>query len=76
MKIITQELRYKQPVIKYSQKYGVTKATIKFKENRKTIYRWIEKYDGTLESLKNKSIRQHHNPKEHTAEEIKKMTTN
>ena len=48
MKSITQDVRYKQSVIKYSQKYGVTKAAIKFREHRKTIYRWIEKYDGTL----------------------------
>lgn len=73
MKSITQDLRYKQSVIKYSQKYGVTKAAIRFREHRKTIYRWIEKYDGTLESLKNKSRRPHHHPKEHTAEEIRKI---
>ncbi len=73
MKSITQDLRYKQSVIKYSEKYGVTKAAIKFREHRKTIYRWKEKYDGTLESLKNKSRRPHHHPKEHTAEEIRKI---
>lgn len=71
MKSITQDLMYKQSVIKYSEKYGVTKAAIKFKEHRKTIYRWKEKYDGTLESLKSKSRRPHHHPKEHTEEEIR-----
>ena len=35
MKSITQDVRYKQSVIKYSQKYGVTKAAIKFREHRK-----------------------------------------
>ena len=54
---ITQKLKYKQSVIKFSFKYGVTKAAIKFEENRRTIYRWIERYDGTLESLKDKSRR-------------------
>ena len=52
---ITQKLKYKQSVVKFSYKYGVTKAAIKFKENRRTIYRWRERYDGTLESLKDKS---------------------
>ena len=42
---ITQKLKYKQSVIKFSFKYGVTKAAIKFEENRRTIYRWIERYD-------------------------------
>ena len=72
---ITQKLKYKQSVIKFSFKYGVTKAAIKFEENRRTIYRWIERYDGTLESLKDKSRRPHSHPKEHTEEE-KKMIKN
>ena len=40
MNSITQDILYKQ---KYSLKYGVTKAAIKFKMHRKTIYRWREK---------------------------------
>ena len=68
---ITQKLKYKQSVVKFSYKYGVTKAAIKFEEHRKTIYRWRERYDGTLESLKDKSRKPHHHPKEHTQEEIK-----
>ena len=68
---ITQKLKYKQSVIKFSFKYGVTKAAIKFKENRRTIYRWIERYDGTLESLKDKSRKPNSNPNQHTEKEIK-----
>ena len=68
---ITQKLKYKQSVIKFSYKYGVTKAAIKFGENRRTIYRWIERYDGSLESLKDKSRKPNHHPNEHTKEEIK-----
>ena len=40
---ITQKLKYKHSVMKFSYKYGVTKAAIKFEEHRKTIYRWREK---------------------------------
>ena len=68
---ITQKLKYKQSVIKFSFKYGVTKAAIKFGENRRTIYKWIERYDGTLESLKDKSRKPKAHPKQHTEEEIK-----
>ena len=67
---ITQKLKYKQSVVKFSYKYGVTKAAIRFGENRRTIYRWRDRYDGTLESLKDKSRRPHSHPKEHTKEEI------
>lgn len=68
---ITQKLKYKQSVIKFSYKYGVTKAAIKFEESRRTIYRWRERYDGTLESLKDKSRRPHSHPNQHTEEEIR-----
>ena len=71
MNSITQDILYKQSVVKYSFKHGVTKAAIKFKMHRKTIYRWREKYDGTAQSLKNKSRRPHRHPNEHTEKEIK-----
>ena len=71
MNSITQDILYKQSFVKYSLKYGVTKAAIKFKMHRKTIYRWREKYDGTAKSLKNKSRRPHSHPNQHTEEEIK-----
>lgn len=71
MNSITQDILYKQSVVKYSYRNGVTKAAIKFKMHRKTIYRWREKYDGTAQSLKNKSRRPHSHPNEHTEKEIK-----
>lgn len=39
---ITQKMKYKQSVIKFSFKYGVKEAAKKFNEWPKTIYRWIE----------------------------------
>ncbi len=71
MNSITQDILYKQSVVKYSYKHGVTKAAIKFKMHRKTIYRWRERYDGTAQSLKNKSRRPHSHPNQHTEDEIK-----
>ena len=68
---ITLKLKYKESVVKFSYKYGVTKAAIKFCECRRTIYRWRERYDGSLESLKDKSRKPHYHPNQHTAEELK-----
>ena len=68
---ITQKLKYKESVVKFSYKYGVTKAAIKFSECRRTIYRWRERYDGSLESLKDKSRKPNYHPSQHTEEEIK-----
>lgn len=68
---ITQKLKYKESVVKFSYKYGVTKAAIKFCECRRTIYRWRKRYDGTLKSLEDKSRRPHYHPNQHTEQEIK-----
>ena len=68
---ITDRLKYKELVVKFSKKYGVAKAAYKFGECKRTIYRWQNRYDGTLESLKDKSRRSHSHPNQHIAEEIK-----
>lgn len=73
MNNITQDLYFKQSVVEYSLKHGVTAAAIRYKQHRKTIYRWREKYNGTTKSLANKSRKPHHHPNEHTAEEITKI---
>ena len=69
-KSITQKMKYKQSGVKYSYKYGVKKASIQFNEWPKTIYRWRERYDGNIESLKDKSRRPHSHPNQHTDKEI------
>ena len=71
MKTVTQNILYRQALIKYSLKYGVTKAAIRYKTNRQYVYRWRNRYDGTLQSLADKSHRPHHHPNEHTPEELK-----
>ena len=71
MKTVTQTILYRQALMKYSEKYGVTKAAIRYKTNRQYIYRWLKRYDGTVESLKDRSHRPHHHPNEHTTEELK-----
>lgn len=73
MNNITQDVVYKQSIVEYSFKHGVTAAAIRYKKHRKTIYRWREKYDGTAKSLLNKSRRPHHHPTEHTQEELAKI---
>ena len=70
MNSITQDIIFKQSVVEYSLKHGVTAAAKRYKQHRKTIYRWREKYDGTRKSLVNKSRRPHSHPSQHTAEEI------
>ena len=71
MNSITQELKYKQSIVKYALRNGVIAASIVYKKYRKTIYRQINKYDGTIALLANKSRRPHTSPNAHTESEIK-----
>ena len=71
MKTITQDIRYRLSLITYAEKYGVTKAAVKYKTNRQYIYRWKRRYDGSVESLRDLSRRPHSHPSQHTTEEIK-----
>ena len=71
MNSVTQDMKFRQSLLKYSQKYGVTKAAIKYKTNRQYIYRWLRRYDGTIDSLRAKSHRPHHHPKQRTEQELK-----
>ena len=71
MATITQDMRYRLSLIHYAEKYGVTKAAVKYKTNRQYIYRWKRRFDGSLESLRDHSRRPHHHPNQHTPEEIK-----
>ena len=71
MNTITQTMRFRQAIIEYSFKNGVTKAAIRYKVNRQYIYRWRKRYDETLQSLADKSHRPHHHPNQHTPEELK-----
>ena len=71
MKTITQTMRFRQALVEYSLKNGVTKAAIRYKVNRQYVYRWRKRYDGTLHSLADKSHRPHHHPNQHTPEELK-----
>ena len=70
MSIITSEAHFRQRVLKYSLKNGVTAASIRFRRSRQAIYEWRAKWDGkSWKSLIEKSHRPHHHPAEHTAEE-------
>lgn len=64
-------MRFRQAIIQYAEKHGVTKAAIRYHTNRQYIYRWRKRYDGTLESLADRSHRPHHHPNQHTEEELK-----
>ncbi|MDE7362388.1 MAG: DDE-type integrase/transposase/recombinase [Oscillospiraceae bacterium] len=71
MDIITQNMRFRQSLMKYAEKNGVEKASRKYNKSRSYIYFWLKRWDGSIESLAEKSKKPHSHPNQHTEEEIK-----
>ena len=71
MPTITQDMKYKQSLMKYATAHGVSKASRKYNRARSFIYFWLKRWDGSVESLRPESRRPHHHPNEHTPEELK-----
>jgi len=71
MASITQDMRYRLSIIQFAEKYGVSMAAHRYNTNRQYIYRWKRRYDGTIESLREKSRRPHSHKNQHTPTEIK-----
>lgn len=67
-------MRYRSSILKYAQDKGVTKASRKYNKARSYIYFWLKRYDGTLESLANRSRRPHNHPAQQQSAEIKLVT--
>lgn len=70
-KSITQDMAYRQSLMKYAEKYGVSRASRKYNKSRSYIYFWKQRWDGTVASLACQSRRPHRHPNQHTAAELK-----
>ena len=70
MNSITQNMKYRQPLLTYAQKYGVSRASRKYNKSRSYIYFWLTRYDGSLHSLACQSRRPQSHPRQHTQEEL------
>ena len=71
MDTITQDLLFRLSLIRYAEKYGVTKAAVKYHVNRQYIYRWKKRFDGSPDSLRYLSRRPHSHPNQHNSDELK-----
>ena len=68
---ITQEACHRQRILNWAAKHGVTEASIRYKISRKTIHKWKKRYDGSIESLKDRSRAPHHVARKQTSAELK-----
>lgn len=71
MKSITQDMKYRQSLMQYATKYGVSQASRKYNRSRSYIYFWKSRYNGGIESLSCRSTRPQSHPNQHTEEELK-----
>ena len=72
-KSITQDMAYRQSLMKYAEKYGVSRASRKYNRSRSYIYFWRTRWDGRVESLACQSRRPHSHPNQHTEAELKQI---
>ena len=63
-------MKYRQSIVKYAQSHGVSRASRKYNKARSYIYFWLNRFDGSLESLANQSRRPKHHPNQHRPEEL------
>ena len=69
MNIIAQEAKKRQAVVKLANRKGKSYASRKYGVSLSSVKRWCKRYDGTWQSLAEKSHRPHSHPKRHTASE-------
>ena len=72
MKKDTQEAAFRQRVLQYVQKgHSVTDAANRYHLSRKTVHKWRNRWDGTRESLEDRSRRPKNSPRKQTEAEIR-----
>ena len=69
MDSVQQDAYFRQRVVKCSIHSGVCEAARLHHVSRKSVWRWRKRYDGTVASLRERSSRPHHHPREHTPQE-------
>ncbi len=71
MKRITQDAHFRQRMLVYAEHHGVEETAIRYHVHRKTVWKWKKRWDGTPNSLEEKSRRPHSIPTAQDAWEIK-----
>ena len=69
MNRLSQDARRRQAVVELANKKGKSKAVEKYGVSLSSVKRWCKRYDGTWQSLKERSHRPHSHPNQHTPAE-------
>ncbi len=73
MSSLSQVKYQRQRMIKYAKNHSVTETAIRYRVSRKTVYKWLERYDGTMQSLEDHSHRPKTSPRSHTEKELRQI---
>lgn len=71
MEMILQEAHHRKRMIKYSEEHTVTETAIRYKTSRKSVYKWLKRWDGTIDSLMDRSRAPKNRPRKSSDEEIR-----
>lgn len=69
MKRVAQEAHIRQGVVNYAGKHGKSEAARKYGVSLSSVKRWSKRYDGTWQSLQERSHRPKSHPRQHTVAE-------
>lgn len=69
MNRITQEAKKRQQIVEWSRKKGQSRAARQYGVSLSSVKRWNKRYDGTWQSLAERSHRPQGHPRQHTAAE-------
>lgn len=73
MNILTQEAKKKQAIVESAKRNGKSDASRKYGVSLSSVKRWCNRYDGTWQSLVERSHRQHSNPNRYIKSEVRKI---
>jgi len=74
MPSVRQMAYFRRRAVLHARKTGNVSLTARhFRVTRQSVHRWIARYDGTLESLMDRSKRPHRHPNQHTPQEIRQV---
>jgi transposase InsO family protein len=57
--------------MQYAARHGVTAAAIKYRKTRQYVYFWRRRWNGTVQSLAERSRKPHSHPNQHTQAKLK-----
>lgn len=68
---LSHDAHVRQRMLMHCQTHGVTKASLRYHMSRKNIYKWLNRWDGTWQSLVEHNRRPHHSPRSQSRSEEK-----